>query len=441
VTIENNLPAPAEPGMSVGGITLTPPSITPGLVTSTGGFVSKTKKVVDQPKLDKLRLALRKASEKIDTSEPGTAAYDAAVKEHRRLKTEIENLEFEQPSVKQFQTASEVRKELQRARDKDRPQEEIDILEQKLAEAEKNAVAAIRPGEGLRPASAASGANSGYLPNKDKTDVIFNPATGTISVVDKITGSPAKITRNNIDIPLNNVYIVVNEKKFYERGIESSVRDVTYVTENELIQSVYGLDKNTRRLLQEDMKRVGLLAKDFKATGDFDISGNFVSAFLSAHQAANQINFNNLKNNLPIKGVLQAYQDFQTEQDAAAQPTVTRSVSIPNKENAAKELNNLYMSSVGRKATDKEIDEFYKKVRSTAKSRPTVTTAMQGQPGSGEATAYTTEQGFTTDVLQSMARETAEARPEFAPYQMATTFYDSLLRAAQSPVRLQDTGL
>jgi hypothetical protein len=434
VTTENNLPRPGEPGISVGGMTLTPPTQSGVTPTSIGGFQGQTPRLVRTSQKSKLRDELNKLSARIDALDPGTPEYNKTVKRYKELKRQIEQMEQADPAPKQVQTAVEIRKQLQRAKDKGLAQEEIDTLETRLAEAEKNAVATIKPDDKLRQASPASGANSGYLPNKDKSQIIFNPGTGTITVVDKVTGEPVTVTKNNVNVPLSNVYLVVDEKKFYERGVESSVREVQYISEPDLIQSAYSLSKNERKRLQEDMKRVGILDKNFKANGDFDLNGDFINGFLNAHRAANQVNFNNLQNNLPVKGVLQAYQELQDTQTAAAQPTVTRSVSIPNREAAAEQLNNLYMSSVGRKATDKEIDEFYKKVRSTAKSRPTVTTATPGKTGTGEGNSYSTQEGFTTDVLQSMARETAEARPEFLAYQLSTNFYDALLGASQLPI-------
>jgi hypothetical protein len=383
-----------------------------------------------------MRRQLANLDKKIDGLEPNTPEYNRAIKQYRELKAKIDNLEQQRlQSSGQVKTAVELRKDLQKAKDRGYSQDQVDRLEEKLAEAERNAVATVKPDDKLRPARVSDGANSGYIPNIQTSQPIYNPQTGTITVVDKNTGEPVNVTRNNVTTPLQNVFIVIDEKKFYERGKESVVRDVKYVSENDLVQTAYSLSKDDRRRLQEDMKRVGLLPKEFKATGDFDISGEFVNAYLNAYTAANQINFNNLQNNLPLQGVLSAYQSYQDQGLGGPRTSVTQQVSIPNREAAAEQLNNLYLNSVGRKATDKEINEFYKKVRSTAKSRPTTTRTTTATEGLGTESSVQTETGFDSNVLESMARESAEARPEFLAYQLSTNFYNALLGASRLPMQ------
>jgi hypothetical protein len=106
---------------------------------------------------------------------------------------------------------------------------------------------------------------------------------------------------------------------------------------------------------------------------------------------------------------------------------MSTNVSIINRDAAQVYLDNTYLNSIGRKATKKEVDEFYQKVQKEAKARPTVTTTT--------GTQTTTRKGFDETSVVGMAAAQAEERPEFLAYQLSTNFYNALLGASRLPVQ------
>ena len=85
---------------------------------------------------------------------------------------------------------------------------------------------------------------------------------------------------------------------------------------------------------------------------------------------------------------------------------------------------NIYQNSIGRALNDEELRMLHQSLNTTLKASPTVikTTA------SGDSTTYggIDERGF-------MEQE-AQANPEFAAYQQATTYFDSMLDTLRGPV-------
>jgi hypothetical protein len=96
-------------------------------------------------------------------------------------------------------------------------------------------------------------------------------------------------------------------------------------------------------------------------------------------------------------------------------------------------LEETYGQLLGRRPTKKEVETFKGIVNKRMTKRPAqqiITTDGAG------TTIQQTIPGFGEEEIALTARRQAEARPEFAGYQMATTFYDSILRAAGSPARV-----
>jgi hypothetical protein len=120
--------------------------------------------------------------------------------------------------------------------------------------------------------------------------------------------------------------------------------------------------------------------------------------------------------------------------DGAGKTTVDRFVNLPSREEVQELLDETYINSIGRKATKKEVEDFYRKVRKEAKSSPTTrrtTTTTGGQ-------SSVTEEGFTPSAARLMAGEAAETRPEFLAYQLSTNFYNALYNATRVPGGFED---
>jgi hypothetical protein len=96
-------------------------------------------------------------------------------------------------------------------------------------------------------------------------------------------------------------------------------------------------------------------------------------------------------------------------------------------------LEETYGQLLGRRPTKKEVETFKGIVNKRMTKRPAQQVITTDGAGT---TIQQTIPGFGEEEIALTARRQAEARPEFAGYQMATTFYDSILRAAGSPARV-----
>lgn len=105
-------------------------------------------------------------------------------------------------------------------------------------------------------------------------------------------------------------------------------------------------------------------------------------------------------------------------------------VEIPNRDSVEELINNTYINTIGRKATKKEVDEFYRKVQKEAKAAPKRTTVTATQSTRSDIV----QEGFNEASVRQMATASAEARPEFLAYQLSTNFYDALYDAARLPI-------
>jgi hypothetical protein len=114
---------------------------------------------------------------------------------------------------------------------------------------------------------------------------------------------------------------------------------------------------------------------------------------------------------------------------------VSTSATIPERADIQELLDTTYLNSIGRKATKKEIDEFYRKVRKEAKATPTRVTSSPNKSGGSSTIA---EEGFGPAGMREMAGAAAETRPEFLAYQLSTNFYNALYNASRLPVNFQD---
>ena len=84
----------------------------------------------------------------------------------------------------------------------------------------------------------------------------------------------------------------------------------------------------------------------------------------------------------------------------------------------------IYQNSIGRALNDEELRMLHQSLNNTLKASPTVTKTSAS--GDSVTTGGVDERGFM--------QQQAEANPEFASYQKATTYFDTMLSALQGPV-------
>ena len=84
----------------------------------------------------------------------------------------------------------------------------------------------------------------------------------------------------------------------------------------------------------------------------------------------------------------------------------------------------IYQNSIGRALNDDELRMLHQSLNSALKAEPTVTKTSAA--GNSVTTGGVDERGFM--------QQQAEANPEFANYQKATTYFDAMLSSLQGPV-------
>jgi hypothetical protein len=84
----------------------------------------------------------------------------------------------------------------------------------------------------------------------------------------------------------------------------------------------------------------------------------------------------------------------------------------------------IYQSSIGRALNDEELRMLHQSLNSTLKANPTITKTT----ASGNSTTY----GGIDE--RGLMQQQAEANPEFANYQKATTYFDAMLNTLRGPV-------
>jgi len=199
---------------------------------------------------------------------------------------------------------------------------------------------------------------------------------------------------------------------------------VVTISETEFDNILSNLTKNEIKQYQQALSAAGAWSGNTDGELNYLTRQAFNTAVKTAAAGATQENLVAYETNGAPKSIL----DIINEAAKGAGGSQTQTtVTIINRESAQQYLDNTYLNSIGRKATKKEVDEFYRKVQKEAKARPAVSTTT--------GTQTTRRQGFDESTLVEMASAQAEARPEFLAYQLSTNFYDALRGAAQLPVQ------
>lgn len=96
---------------------------------------------------------------------------------------------------------------------------------------------------------------------------------------------------------------------------------------------------------------------------------------------------------------------------------------------AAAILEDFYRDALGRRPNKKESQKFAELLRKRAAEKPSVVTSTSG----GGTTTVRERAGFGTADARMLARQQAESRPGFRPYQLGTKAFDGFMAALQSP--------
>lgn len=102
---------------------------------------------------------------------------------------------------------------------------------------------------------------------------------------------------------------------------------------------------------------------------------------------------------------------------------------------AAADLDTIFQSELGRRATDEEIRAYTIALNEQQKKNPSTSVTSGVQTGNNRTASTTSTAAFDPT---RFATEWAQSQPEWAETQAATTFMDLLDRAISSPNKLDD---
>ena len=112
------------------------------------------------------------------------------------------------------------------------------------------------------------------------------------------------------------------------------------------------------------------------------------------------------------------------------QTTITHQKFSPEDFDVA--IDQLFQQTVGRGATEEELNEFVSKLQAYEKKNPQKTVSVK----SGDTTNVTQSGGVSSDILESMMRDEALASPEAEDYNKATKYLSYFMEALNNPIEL-----
>jgi len=95
-------------------------------------------------------------------------------------------------------------------------------------------------------------------------------------------------------------------------------------------------------------------------------------------------------------------------------------------------VDQLFQKTIGRGASEEELNEFVSKLQSYADKNPEVTTRKT----SGNTTSITQTGGVSSGTVEKMMRDSALANPQAEQYNKAVTYIDYFREALASPIKL-----
>jgi hypothetical protein len=110
--------------------------------------------------------------------------------------------------------------------------------------------------------------------------------------------------------------------------------------------------------------------------------------------------------------------------------TTRRDVVVPNTEDVNATIYSIFKEANGRAPNDAELSRYRGMLTARYRANPTVTTTTTDPDGN---TSSTTQQGYSDQAAQFDVFKRAQADPEYAAYQAATTRFNALVAALGAP--------
>ena len=115
--------------------------------------------------------------------------------------------------------------------------------------------------------------------------------------------------------------------------------------------------------------------------------------------------------------------------------STSRSVDLTDPATAKAITNDSLSQALGRAARPEELAQFLQVINSAERANPTVTSSnTRYDKGEAVSQSSTTSGGLTSAGRSQMVTDRAQALPEYGAFQAASTYYNALVSALDSPV-------
>lgn len=130
----------------------------------------------------------------------------------------------------------------------------------------------------------------------------------------------------------------------------------------------------------------------------------------------------------------QAAVDARTGRGETGGPRTTRheQINLTSPQDAKALINNVLAQHLGRRPTGEELSAFTATLNAAEKASPSVTVTNYDEDGNSASS--TTSGGIGAAGAATIVEDEARALPEYAEFQAATTYFNALIAALDSPV-------
>jgi hypothetical protein len=208
-------------------------------------------------------------------------------------------------------------------------------------------------------------------------------------------------------------------------------------TEQDVTTNLNSLKREDRANIQKLLKKYG--AWDGATDGSLADKIKFDGVMKEIYRQMTEVNLARLTADVKMPAyTLEQFLDNEyvlAEEDTGPRTVTSKSFFSLSDGESKLLLDDYYRNTLGRAATQDELKQFQNVVKKRSERKPSV--GQKTYQDGALVEERTLEPGFGEAEARLTAFRQAKARPEFEGYQLATTYYDAILAAAQSPINIQ----
>jgi hypothetical protein len=214
--------------------------------------------------------------------------------------------------------------------------------------------------------------------------------------------------------------------------------DIRTQTEQDVTTNLNSLKREDRAKIQKLLKKYG--AWDGATDGSLADKIEFDGVMKEIYRQMTEVNLARLTADVKLPAyTLEKFLDNEyvlaEEEDTGPRTVTSKSFFSLSDGESKLLLDDYYRNTLGRAATQDELKQFQNVVKKRSERKPSV--GQKTYQDGALVEERTLEPGFGEAEARLTAFRQAKARPEFEGYQLANTYYDAILAAAQSPINIQ----